>query len=125
MRDGGYYGNDGRIARLFEAFGEGIEKLAQRRPEWFPAIEGASPDLPRWGGVGGMMRFTPFGGCRDRIKALLDAMFELGVIGFYCGHGPFHVRFLPPVGVMQPEHFEEVFEIVEAAMERVAREDGG
>jgi 4-aminobutyrate aminotransferase-like enzyme len=122
MRDGGYYGNDGRIARLYEQFVEHAEALGRKHPEWFPPIEGMAPDTPRWGGIGGMMRFTPFGGRLEPVKALLGTMFRLGVIAFYCGHGPYHVRFLPPVGVMRPEQFGEVFEIIEAAMEQVVRE---
>ena len=55
---------------------------------------------------------------------MLDAchvMFREGVIAFYCGHGPYHVRFLPAVGVFEPEMFDEVFEIVERGLEQAAK----
>ena len=53
---------------------------------------------------------------------LLHTMFEEGVIAFACGHGPYHVRFLPPVGVMRPEEFGPVMEIVERSLARVDAE---
>ena len=42
------------------------------------------------------------------------------MIAFICGHGPHHLRFLPPIGVMQPEDFGEVFAILEKSMARTA-----
>jgi hypothetical protein len=41
-------------------------------------------------------------------------------MAFYCGHGPYHVRMLPPVGVMTPEQWEPVFEVIERSMTRTA-----
>jgi acetylornithine/N-succinyldiaminopimelate aminotransferase len=71
-------------------------------------------------GSGGMMRLTPFGGDKDKIMKLLHRLFADGVIAFYCGHDPYHLRLLPPVGVMQPEHFGPVFEIFEKSFAAVA-----
>jgi 4-aminobutyrate aminotransferase-like enzyme len=126
LRDGGYYGPDGKIARLHAAFRKSAEDLVRRRPEFFPAVRDAfgrtySPERIV-SGHGGMMRLTPFGGDKDRINKLLHRMFDEGVIAFSCGHGPYHLRFLPPVGVMRPEDFTPVFEIVERAMAAVAAE---
>ncbi len=124
MRDGGYYGPDGRNAKLHAAFRTAAQKLIDRRPEWFPPamMDDGTESTQFLGGVGGMCRFTPFGGDKARVTKLLHTMFDEGVIGFYCGHGPFHIRFLPPVGVMPIERFDEIFEIVERAMARVAAE---
>lgn len=122
MRDGGYYGPDGRIARLHAAFRERAHALVAGHPEWFPAIrdslgrEGVAPV----GGTGGMCRLTPFGGDKDRIMKLLHALFEDGVMAFYCGHEPYHVRMLPPVGVMEPAHWGPVFGILERSLARTA-----
>ncbi|MHC4991231.1 MAG: aminotransferase class III-fold pyridoxal phosphate-dependent enzyme [Planctomycetota bacterium] len=151
MRDGGHYRDgeeEGHIARLFRVFGEHVQAMVEKHPDWFPPVPhpaGLSMVASGFfGGVGGMMRFTPFGGDKEHIMRLLHRMFDLGVIAFYCGkvhitrllhrmfdlggiafyygHGPYHVRFLPPVSVMQPEHFCDVFEIVEAAMASVEAE---
>lgn len=127
MRDGGYYGPDGRIATLHQAFRERAEELVKKNPEFFGPIPHYSglerpatgPPGP-CGGIGGMMRFTPFGGDKAMILKGLHAMFEAGVIAFYCGHGPFHIRFLAPVGVMAPEQFDDVFTIVERALDKAA-----
>jgi 4-aminobutyrate aminotransferase-like enzyme len=47
------------------------------------------------------------------------ACFDAGVVLFYCGHGPFHVRMLPPLGVMREEDWPRVFECVQAGMSEV------
>lgn len=115
LRDGGYYGSEGKIARLQQAFRQHAKSFIDRHPQWFPAVAGL-PAL--FDGIGGMMRITPFGGDKTMITTALNHMFTEGVIAFYCGHGPYHVRFLPPVGVMQPEQFREVFAILEAAFRK-------
>ncbi len=123
LRDGGYYGPGGRIAKLHEAFSEHAGRLIERHPEFFGPVSGPSGEpvtAARFhGGVGGLMRLTPFGGEKSRILRAVHALFDEGVIAFYCGQGPHHIRFLPPVGVMEPAHFDEVFEIVERAFGRV------
>ena len=125
LRDGGYWGPDGRIAQLQVTFRRHIQKLIDEHSEWFGPI--VCPDgrtsTRLFDGVGGMMRFTPFGGAKPKILAVLRRMFEAGVIGFYCGRDPFHIRFLPPVGVMEPRHFDDVFTIVAAALSDTARDD--
>ena len=63
-----------------------------------------------------MLRLTPFGGDKESIVALVKQLFDNGVLSFFCGHGPFHIRFLPPVGVLTLEQFGQVMEIVEAAI---------
>jgi acetylornithine aminotransferase len=122
MRDGGYYGAEGRNAKLHAAFRTHAAKLVARHPEWFTPVSDAfgRTSTEYMGGTGGMCRLTPFGGDKDRIMKLLQAMFEDGVMAFYCGHGPYHVRMLPPVGVMTPEQWEPVFEVIERSMTRTA-----
>lgn len=116
LRDGDFYGVNGRIARHHRLFREQAEALVRKHPNWFPAVPGV-PDLV--GGTGGMMRFTPFGGVKDRIMKTCRACFDAGVVVFYCGHGPFHVRMLPPLGVMREEDWPRVFECVEAGLSAV------
>ncbi len=126
LRDGGYYGSDGKIAALQKAFRQHAKALVDKHPDWFgpvPHYSGTHRQASGlYGGVGGMMRLTPFSGEKGRILKTLHTMFERGVIAFYCGHGPFHIRFLPPVGVMQPQQFGEVFEIFEASLAAAAAE---
>ena len=63
------------------------------------------------------MRLTPYGGRLDAIKPLLHRLYANGVVAFYCGHGPYHLRFLPPVGAMQPADITEVMGLLEQAMD--------
>lgn len=116
--DGGdYYGDGGVIRKHHNLFREHVRSLAAKHPEWFPKHHEVEDIV---GGYGGMMRFTPFGGRKDPVLALCKAMFDEGLIAFYCGHGPFHMRFLPPLGVLREEQWGPIFEVVERAMAKVA-----
>ncbi len=120
LRDGDYYGPNGRIARLHQAFRTAATDLIARRPEFFPpVIDGQGRTFGEtMGGIGGMMRLTPLGGKKDQLNALLQLLFEEGVIALTCGHGPYHLRLLPPIGVMEPAQFKPVFEVIERALGR-------
>jgi 4-aminobutyrate aminotransferase-like enzyme len=50
--------------------------------------------------------------------AACKAVFEEGVILFYCGHGPYHVRMLPPLAVMNEADWPRVFACIERGMAR-------
>jgi 4-aminobutyrate aminotransferase-like enzyme len=117
LDEGDYYGEGGRIARHHRLFREQVEALAARRPKWFPRTDRV-PEIA--GGRGGMMRFTPFGGERDKVTKACPALFDAGVVAFYCGHDPYHVRFLPPLGVMKEADWPRVFECVERGLAAVA-----
>lgn len=119
LESGDYYGDSGRIERHFKLFSDHARALIRRRPEWFPAVAEVH-DLVA--GYGGMMRFTPFGGDKETILKLCKVMFEEGIIVFYCGHGPYHIRMLPPLGVLDETAWPRAFEIIEQAMARVAAE---
>lgn len=117
LRDGGFYGENGKIAKHHALFRKHAEALIAKHPDWFPA----HPEvLDHVGGFGGMMKFTPFGGKKDAVMKLTRAAFDEGVVLFYCGHDPFHVRMLPPLGVMKEEQWPRVFELIEGAMAKVA-----
>lgn len=122
LRDNGHYGADGRNAVLHDAFRDRAAQFIEAHPEWFPVIphplQGDAAPLEPLGGVGGMMRFTPFAGEKAKVMKALSIMFEEGVIAFACGHGPCHIRFLPPIGVMDPGMFDDVFDITERAFAR-------
>lgn len=119
LRDGGYYGPRGSIARHHAAFTQQVRALAAKHPEWFPEV----PELPDIvGGSGGMMRFTPFGGKKDKVNKACKTCFEEGVVLFYAGHGPYHVRMLPPLGAMQEKDWPAVFQCIERGLARAASE---
>ncbi|HCA38576.1 MAG: aminotransferase class III-fold pyridoxal phosphate-dependent enzyme [Phycisphaerales bacterium] len=116
LTSGDWYGPDGHNARLFAAFAARCEAMVAAHGDCFPEVVGPRGVLRPWGGTGGMMRLTPFGGQKDAIVELVHRFFKGGVLSFFCGHGPFHIRFLPPIGVLTLEQFDEVMDIVEAAI---------
>ncbi|MDP7070976.1 MAG: aminotransferase class III-fold pyridoxal phosphate-dependent enzyme [Phycisphaerales bacterium] len=116
LASGGYYGPDGSIAGLHRIFDDRCRDIVERHPTCFPDVEGRRGPVPKWGGTGGMMRLTPFGGDRDAIASLVRRLFDAGVITFFCGHDPYHLRMLPPVGVLEPEHLESVMDIIETCV---------
>ncbi len=123
LRDGDYYGPGGRIAQHHAAFREQVRALAAKHPQWFPPVaDGVLTPAPKGvvGGIGGMMRFSPFGGRKERITKACRTCFDEGVILFSCGHGPYHLRMLPPLGVMRLEDWPRVFECVERGLAKAA-----
>lgn len=108
---------DGMISKHHAVFREQVEALAAKHPEWFPKVPGV---VRHADGIGGMMRFTPFGGTKDKIAAAAKAMYDEGVVAFWCGHDPFHLRMLPPLGVMKLEDWPRVFECVERGLAKAA-----
>lgn len=123
LRDGDAYGEDGRHARHHRLFVEQVRALAKKHPQWFgepqPKYGGTNAD-DIVGGKGGMMRFTPFGGEKAKVVAACKACFEEGVVLFWCGHDPYHVRMLPPLGVMKEEDWPRVFACVERGLAKAA-----
>ena len=114
-----FYGPKGKFAIHHAEFRSQVKKLIDKHPDWFPD----APETKELvGGVGGMMKFTPFGGEKAKVTKTCKYACEEGVISFYCGHGPFHVRMLPPLPVMKMEDWPRVFECLERALSRVAQE---
>jgi 4-aminobutyrate aminotransferase-like enzyme len=72
--------------------------------------------------LGGMIAFQPFDGTMDQVKKVLLKLFDLGVVAFYCGHGPYLVRMLPPLGVMTEGEIEKTCELIGKSMQAVAAE---
>ncbi len=122
LRDGSYYGPAGSNARHYAQFVKQVRALAANHPQWFPAPQPPYEVTDIAGGTGGMMRFTPFGGRKDAVTKACNHLFDAGVITFYCGHGPFHVRMLPPLGVFQEKDWARVFECVEMGLAKAAAE---
>jgi len=115
LAGGGYYGPEGKFAKHHAEFRKHAEALITKHPEWFPDLRGTKVD-----GIGGMMRLTPFGGDKPKIAAAAKAIYEAGAVLFWCGHGPFHLRLLPPVPALELEDWPRIFEVVEEGLSRAA-----
>jgi 4-aminobutyrate aminotransferase-like enzyme len=110
LLEGGYFGPNGKIARLHDHFEKRLKEIKDRHPD---LISGPF-------GIGGMIAFTPFGGDPVKVKKFIHTLFEAGVIGFYCGGERLRVRFLIPVGATSPDDIDEVTKIVETTLVKVA-----
>jgi len=114
LDSGENYGPNGKFAQHHAEFAKQVQALAAKHQDWFPETNSLT------GGLGGMMRFTPFGGDKAKVIATCKAAYDEGVICFWCGHSPFHVRMLPPLPVMKMEDWPRVFACIEKAMAKVA-----
>lgn len=119
LSNGEFYGPKGKFARHHAEFRAQVSNMMSKHPDWFPP---APQTKELMGGVGGMMKLTPFGGDKAKVMKACKYAYEEGVITFYCGHGPFHVRMLPPLPVMKMQDWPRVFECIERALARVAQE---
>lgn len=100
-------GKDGKVQRLSKRFAENFKRMS---------AGSCKGRLGEWRTVGAMVAFTPDSGTMDDVKATLLKLYDLGVIAFSCGHGPYLVRMLPPFGVMTEKHVDEVCGYVEQAL---------
>jgi 4-aminobutyrate aminotransferase-like enzyme len=59
-----------------------------------------------------MIAFQALDGSMDLTKKVLLRLFDLGVVAFYCGHGPYLIRMLPPLGAMNEADIDGVCAIL-------------
>lgn len=112
LGEGGFLGKEGKIARLSARFASNLDRLAQG------PCKGMMSERRN---LGGMIAFQPFSGTMDDIKAVLTTLFDMGVVAFFCGHGPYLIRMLPPLGAMTEQEVDLVCEKVQTAILDVAR----
>lgn len=73
--------------------------------------------------IGAMVAFTLYDGSLDSLKKFLHKSWALGVIAFYCGHGPYRARMLIPAAAITDAQYKEVFSIIEKAILTTAEEN--
>ncbi len=110
---GDYYGKSGEFAKHHAKFRDRMKAMIAKHPDWFPPAPGCKELV---GGVGGMVKFTPFGGDKAKVWSACKTCYDEGLVLFYCGHGPFHIRMLPPLPVMTDAHWDGVFEVLERGL---------
>ena len=121
LRDGDFYGPTGSFAQHHALFREHAIALVDKHPEWFPIAPAVgSTRAALVSGIGGMMRLTPFGGDKDKISKATKTIFEEGTLLLSCGHGPYHLRMLPPMPVMKPEYWPHIFACIERGLAKAA-----
>jgi len=123
LRDGAstFYGDNGSFARHHAAFREQVAALAAKHPAWFPkVVDTQGFEQSHVGGIGGMMKFSPFAGKKEKITAACKHIFDEGALVFYCGHNPYHIRMLPPLPVFKMEDWPRVFACIERGLAKVS-----
>lgn len=108
--EGGYLGENGKIQHLSRHFVNHLNRLKET------SCRGMIGEIRA---VGGMIGFTPFSGKMDEVKAVLMKLFDLGAVAFYCGHDPYLVRLLPPLGVMNEADIDLACQLIERALREV------
>lgn len=112
LANGGYLGKDGKIEKLSNRFAQRLKEME----------EGPCKGMIRERRtIGGMIAFVPFDGTMEDIKSVLIRLYDLGVVAFYCGHGPLLIRMLPPLPAMTEAHVDEVCSVVQTALLDVAQ----
>jgi 4-aminobutyrate aminotransferase-like enzyme len=106
-----FLGPNGKIVKLHNEFTGMLENLAKT------TLKGMLDDI---GGIGLMIAAKPLDGSKGMIEKLVKALFENGLIGYYCGHGPYKLRFLIPA-TMTSEEVKLAGEIIEKSILQVAK----
>ncbi|MGB0766127.1 MAG: aminotransferase class III-fold pyridoxal phosphate-dependent enzyme [Phycisphaeraceae bacterium] len=111
LDEGGVFGDDGLNMTYRKRFADELTAIHLRHPDKLSA---------RHFGEGTMIGFEVFGGEAEKTKAVMNRLYDLGVIAFLCGSSPLRLRFLPPVSVMQEADVQAVCQLLEQAIIDVA-----
>ena len=109
----GFLGPQGRIQNMERFI---VHDWNERRER-----VGAKFGLGRMNILGGMVAMEVLDGKAETLKKLLDLMFDKGVIGFSAGKQPVCLRLLPPMGVLQEDHWIQAMKIMEECLEELTR----
>ncbi len=107
LEEGGFLGPEGRIEKLSARFVSNLKTLSEG------SCKGGIGEIRA---IGGMIAFAPFDGTMESVKSVLMKLFDLGVVAFYCGHGPYLVRMLPPLGAMSEADVDLACSYIEKAL---------
>ena len=103
----GFYGAEGKIAKLSRRFEAGIEKLKDG------SCKGLIGEVRV---IGGMIGFGVLGQTLEDTKKVLLKLFSEGVVAFYAGHDPYVIRCLPPFGVMKDTEVDLALSVIEKSL---------
>jgi acetylornithine aminotransferase len=108
--DQGHFGPNGKNQQLHNHFVAGLKSIAEKNPG---TIEGPF-------GEGMMIGFTPFDGSEAVGKELVNKLFAAGLMSFMAGGNPTRVRFLLPLGCVEPAHIDQACKILNEVISAMA-----
>lgn len=108
LRQNRAYGSRGTFAKTCSRTWDMLEELHRRHP--------ARISHPQ--GLGGMIAFRIDDGSRERTIAACRALFDAGLMTFYCGRSPHLVRMLPPLPVLTKNAIDEAGIIIDRVVRR-------
>ncbi len=113
LKEEKFFGKNGKIAQIEKWVLEGLKDLQK---------EVGEDTLSHMGVLGTMVSFQFRKGELEETKKFILTLFEEGVMTFYCGRGPYKVRFLLPGGVLTQKEFEKALTLVKKAIHRMGKE---
>lgn len=111
MSEGGYFGAQGKIAKIHQKFMQEFKKCAEG------ACRGLLEDPD---GMGLMIAVTPFSGDKDKVNQLIKVLFKNGLMCYTCGKKPLRLRFLVPAIITDSE-IEQAVQIIEKSILEIAK----
>ena len=102
LREGNFYGEDGRMKYLEEQFINRLRVLSKDK---------CKGKIGYAGGVGSMISFEVGDSTKETTIKFIKKLYENGVLSFMAGKEPTRVRFLLPT-CLTDEHIEDIFRII-------------
>ncbi len=106
----GYMGPEGKEAAIHKEFVGLLNKLNET------SCKGLLRDA---GGLGLMVAVTPLDGTKDKVEAMIQKMYQHGLIAFSCGRGTYRLRFLIPA-IATSKDLQEAARIIEKSIQELA-----
>jgi 4-aminobutyrate aminotransferase-like enzyme len=102
----GFFGAEGRVARLERLTREHLERLAEKHRGMISNVDG----------VGAMIAFRIGDGSLDGARAYIHRCFQAGLALYYGGHHPACIRLFLPAGCLSEEELAAAFEILDRSL---------
>ncbi len=105
-----FFGKEGKIAQAEKWAVQGLKNLQEKL---------GKNNISEIEAIGAMVSWKFRNGFLEETKKFILKAFEEGVILYYCGHGPYKIRFLLPVGGMKENDYMGAMKILERTIKKL------
>lgn len=105
-----FFGKKGKIAQAQKWAVQGLKNLQEKV---------GKDNVSEIEAIGAMISWKFRDGFLEETKKFTLKAFEEGVILYYCGHGPYKIRFLLPVGGMKESDYRGAMKILERTIKKL------